>query len=422
MKYIKSFLLLIIFVSSPVWATKKTVVIWLSIDGMRADYLEKAQTPHFTKLINQGWFSRKLMPVFPSITFPSHVSQATGVKVQQHGISLNSFYDSARDELFTYPNDSALLQAEPIWQTVKRGGLRSAVLDWPLSFKQSGNLASDYFLSAYDTEQTDEQRINQLLKIWQEDTKQGKYLSLIMGYIVGPDRLGHELGPNDPKVFKVVEQVDALVGKIQQQIIQMAKGSYGKDYDFYLLITTDHGMLATTHAVNFHLLSRIDQNAEVKLITGGNIGHVFLNKSTTQDRQRWLAHLRQEYKKYPFLKFYEKSQLPQDWKYQHVSRVGDIVVVLKPGHIFSALAKKAVVPIHQLAGGPLGVHGYDPSISPEMKGLMVWWKYPETGRSVEIKGDIDSLQLHPTVSHLLGVAPSAEAKAKPIQSIIQGRR
>src|SRR3954463_3752397 len=73
----------------------RTVVVWISIDGLRPDYLDRAPTPLFHQFMREGAFSRQLVTITPSLTFPSHVSEATGVPADGHGIPANDFYDSA---------------------------------------------------------------------------------------------------------------------------------------------------------------------------------------------------------------------------------------------------------------------------------------------------------------------------------------
>ena len=54
-------------------------VVLVSFDGVRPDYLDRFDTPHFDRLARTGVVSDSLIPVFPSLTFPSHYTIATGV-------------------------------------------------------------------------------------------------------------------------------------------------------------------------------------------------------------------------------------------------------------------------------------------------------------------------------------------------------
>ncbi|HXH74884.1 MAG TPA: alkaline phosphatase family protein [Bacteriovoracaceae bacterium] len=401
-------------ISTPLHA--KNVIFWLSVDGFKPSYLDHSNTPHLRKMISHSVYTRKLAPIFPSITFPSHSSQATGVKVKEHGIPFNTFYDSATGKTESYPNESSLLQAEPIWQTTKRGGLRSAVLNWPLSFKQEGEFKSDIFNPTYENELSDEERIDRSMEIWQKELDAGRELDLIMAYIVGPDSVGHQFGPQDEKVFKVVENVDLLIGKLQAKIRQIADSRKKRDDKYFLLITTDHGMTAVKTAVNLTLLSNLSSEPRVKLITGGNVGHVFLDKIPEGERSSLIKRLMTEYKKYPYVTAYEKNKMPAEWNYGHSTRVGDLVVILDGGYAFVNNVPKVSVPIGEI-GGPLGMHGYHPRMVSDMYGLMVMWQYPEIPQAKELKSPIDSLQLHPTVAFLLGISPSAKAIEKPIKEV-----
>ena len=48
---------------------------------MRGDYVDRDRDrlPTLSKLMRDGAFTRQLAPAFPSITFPSHITQVTGV-------------------------------------------------------------------------------------------------------------------------------------------------------------------------------------------------------------------------------------------------------------------------------------------------------------------------------------------------------
>src|SRR5690606_19322734 len=100
----------------------QNVVLWISVDGLRGDYVDRGVTPFLKSLMQHGAYSRQLAPVFPSLTFPSHVSQATGVPPGVHGIVSNNYYDAAAGRESRFPGDPNLLLAEPIWLTAARQG------------------------------------------------------------------------------------------------------------------------------------------------------------------------------------------------------------------------------------------------------------------------------------------------------------
>ena len=53
-------------------------VILISLDGFRWDYSSRVSTPNLDLLAENGVSSESYIPVFPSKTFPNHLSIVTG--------------------------------------------------------------------------------------------------------------------------------------------------------------------------------------------------------------------------------------------------------------------------------------------------------------------------------------------------------
>lgn len=73
--------------------SKHPVVLVVSFDGFRYDYLEKTDTPNLKALQREGITVPYMTPQFPSNTFPNHHSIATGLTPDHHGVTDNTFYD-----------------------------------------------------------------------------------------------------------------------------------------------------------------------------------------------------------------------------------------------------------------------------------------------------------------------------------------
>src|SRR3954470_12327957 len=66
-------------------------LILISIDGFRWDYLEKFSAPTLRSLASAGVHMPRLIPCFPSKTFPNHYTLVTGLRPEHHGIVSNYF-------------------------------------------------------------------------------------------------------------------------------------------------------------------------------------------------------------------------------------------------------------------------------------------------------------------------------------------
>src|SRR5579871_1558269 len=80
--------------------TQRPYVVLVSLDGFRYDYAERYGATNLLSLGKAGAVAKGLIPSFPSVTFPNHLSIVTGLYPEHHGIVNNGFYDPARKETY----------------------------------------------------------------------------------------------------------------------------------------------------------------------------------------------------------------------------------------------------------------------------------------------------------------------------------
>ncbi len=392
--------------------TGRTVVVWISVDGMRGDYVDQAQTPFFHRLMKEGAFTRRLVPVFPSLTFPSHVSEVTGASVNRHGIIGNAIFDRKNDRRWSHPNVASEILCEPIWTTVKRGGPRVLVHDWPVSQQQVGEFKADYFDRTFDTGLSDLERLNRLIDTWSND-KQAAPLQLIMGYVIGPDKAGHKYGPNAPPTKAAVEETDHLLGDFFQRVQAVFAKKMSRSDTLYFLMTTDHGMEDVKVMLNLRLMCGSAWSDEMRLVVSSSVGNIFLDRlGPPPVRQQIVQKLLEVLETYGFAHAYAREDLPEPWDYGHLWRTGDVVISLDPGFMFSEKEGPAMRVIEP-AEGPLGMHGYPPADFPHMWGFMAIWRSGKPLGGIDM-GELDSRRLHATVAKWLGVKPAETAVQEAI--------
>lgn len=394
-------------------ASGRSVVVWISLDGFRPDYFDRAETPTLDMLMREGAWSRELAPVFPSLTFPSHVAQATGVTVSEHGAPGNSFYDSEIGMQWRYPPYSELVESEAIWFTAPRQGVRTAVVDWTMSHQQTGEIRSDYFGERYDGRLSDDERLGRVLEIWRNDTHE-EPLRLLMGYATATDSAGHRFGPDAPEMSAVINQTDRIVGRFVEGLKETFREKMDENDELYLLITTDHGMSEVHSLVNAAAMLGLESTRGIRIVTSGNVGAVFLNEyEPASDREAQMERMIDAAAEHEFARVFRKGETPAEWGYEHPTRTGDLTLVLDKGYTFST-RPEGVVGDAREHGGPLGMHGYNVTENPEMLGITILWRYPEPLSGADL-GPVHSLQLHPTVCKLLGIDPAPKATHDPIR-------
>ncbi|CAD5231544.1 unnamed protein product [Bursaphelenchus xylophilus] len=108
-------------------------LLLISLDGFRVEYLTRQLTPAISKILQCGSNATYMYPTFPSKTFPNHLAIVTGLYPESHGIVGSHFMDfNISQEPFTpRTRNPVWFNGEPIWNTAKKHGKKSATFFWP---------------------------------------------------------------------------------------------------------------------------------------------------------------------------------------------------------------------------------------------------------------------------------------------------
>src|SRR5215813_1656107 len=113
-------------------------VIIISIDGFAAFYWRDphARMPTLRRLAERGVVAAGMEAVFPTTTWPTHVSLVTGVSPRAHGVVANHVLnrktrtpeDLTGDPIY---DAAELLRVPTVYDRAHAMGLRTAAIDWP---------------------------------------------------------------------------------------------------------------------------------------------------------------------------------------------------------------------------------------------------------------------------------------------------
>ncbi len=386
-------------------------VLWISIDGLRADYIDRAETPFFDRMREEGMWSKEVVPPFPSVTFTGHVSQATGVTPDRHGVTGNTYYDNRTGELYRYPPWQALVEAEPIWITAERQGARAAVLDWPQAHAQEGEVTASHFHETFTPGLSDAKRLERLLDLWESDEEE-RPLRLMLGYVSSIDGTGHQYGPDSSEVVRAAEKADRLLEATYERALRLWKKTHadrsGGGGSFFLLVTSDHGMSPVHTLVHPEKLAGLEGRAEAVIAATGSVAHIHFDRiREPAAREKAMNEAARRIARFASARVFRRNELPERWRLAHPHRTGDLFVVLDRGFAFSRRASRIQEPVGK-GGEPRGMHGYDPAENAEMLTPMFLLRMPRPlgGRDL---GRVDARRLHATVAEILGIEPAPDA-------------
>ena len=93
-------------------APRQQRVVLIAFDGFRADYVDRPGAVNLRRLAARGVRAERMIPAFPSKTFPNHYTIVTGLTPEHHGIVANAMRDP---ELGLFRNSNATAQRDPRW-------------------------------------------------------------------------------------------------------------------------------------------------------------------------------------------------------------------------------------------------------------------------------------------------------------------
>lgn len=214
-------------------------LVVLSMDGFRWDYADKTDTPNLDKIAANGVKAERMIPSFPTKTFPNHYTMATGLYPDHHGIVLNGFFDPNQNRYYSTRNrdavgDGSFYGGEPIWNTAEKHGLSTATLFWVGSEADVQGIRPTTWKN-YEHNMPYGNRIDTVIS-WLSRPP-GSRPHLIMWYFDEPDGIGHGFGPDSKEIVETVQYLDSLLGVF---LYKLEKLPFSKKINF--IVTSDHGM------------------------------------------------------------------------------------------------------------------------------------------------------------------------------------
>ncbi len=369
-------------------------VVLISFDGFKPEYLDRFDLPNFRRAMAQG--TRAAMtPVFPSLTFPNHLSLVTGRYPEGHGIVANTFYDPRRDQTYSLSDpvavaDGTWYRGEPLWVTAERQGMVAACYFWPGSEAAIDGIRPTIAMK-YSPAVPNDERVRGVLDwLALPDERRPHVITL---YFSELDYMSHRAPLDSPDIERAAQSLDRSLGQLMDGVAAMPIGDR-----VHFVLTSDHGMVETGTDRTLPIERMLDLTGVrvafygpvTSLHTGGDASRA----RATRDRlNATLTHG----------KTYLREELPARFHYRSDPRGGDVVVVMEEGWL-----------LHPAGAGPFpdryGMHGWDPAL-PSMKALfLVTGPRIRAGASVP---EVRNVDVYPFLTELLGLTAAQDIDGQP---------
>lgn len=391
-------LLLLLFAFAACTDTSQTVetdradrtdpVLLISIDGMLNEYLDRNDTPNFDRLIAEGVYPEYLLPVFPTKTFPTHWSIATGLYVENHGIISNAFYDYELEARFSYgppdetPNDERWWGGEPIWATAEKQGKTATTFFWPGSEASIEGVRPTRWMD-YDGSIPDSTRIDSVMT-WLDPQGElaADFSTLYFSFV---DSRGHRYGPNSSEVDDAVVEMDGLLGYLFEKMDQ-----HGLSDILNMIVVSDHGMAELSEDKVIFLDDLINLD-DVDMIDWTPVAMIRPDEGKTEEIFQALKENEENYK------VYMREDLPDRFRFTDHYRIPEIIMIADVSYTITSHS------FFEERGVIAGTHGYD-NDTPEMHTFMAA-KGPAF-RAGDHTGYVNAIDLYELMAYLLEVEPA----------------
>ncbi|MDD5151147.1 MAG: alkaline phosphatase family protein, partial [Flavobacterium sp.] len=213
---------------------KVKYVVIIGFDGLSPDGIERAQTPNFHKIMQEGASTLHARAVLPTSSSTNWASMIMGAGPEQHGITSNDWEKDnftlpaiVQSEYFLFPTIFSLIN-----QQIPNAEI-GAIYHWDGFGRLFEKSAVDYDVNPKTEDETARVASEYII------AKKPTFTFIHFDHI---DHAGHEYGHGSPEYYKSVEKADALLGLLFQAI-QKA----GIADETMVIVTSDHGGIGHGH-------------------------------------------------------------------------------------------------------------------------------------------------------------------------------
>lgn len=195
-------------------------VFLVSIDGLRADALERYQPPTLVRLASQGASTITARTVAPGLTTPAHLSLLSGVSPSRHGIW--------GDDLSFTPQMATL---DPLFRSAGRAGLQAHAFvsrEGPLGrFEQALQCKLAFGLDSLTLVEPAAARVaGAAMPSLRDDS-----VEMVFMHVPDPDLAGHAHGWESDEYAQAVMRADSAMARVVDELHP----------ETLLIVVSDHG-------------------------------------------------------------------------------------------------------------------------------------------------------------------------------------
>ena len=376
---------------------EKPYLILVSVDGFRWDYMDRYPTPNMNRLAANGSKAERLLPVFPTLTFPNHYSIATGLYPDHHGLVANDFPAPTRNAWYSLGKretveDERFYEGEPIWVSAETQGMVAASFFFVGTEAPINGVHPTHWRS-YDKSISGRDRVDQVLAWLNEPKTERPHMYTL--YFEEVDDVSHWSGPESAKNVESIRHIDSLIGRLLDGIEKLPIAD-----QVNIILVSDHGQGSYRDEQAPFLLADHVKLDDTHVVEGGS--YLFLHFAD-DDPERAAAIVATVNANWKHGRAYLPGEAPAQWHIGDNPRFPDVILAPEAGHAVLSVEAKA----HKINRGD---HGWAPE-NPDMHGFFVACG-PNIKPGVKL-GRIENIDVYPLMLSILELDTPAQIDGKP---------
>jgi predicted AlkP superfamily pyrophosphatase or phosphodiesterase len=377
-------------------------LILISLDGFRADYLDRGLTPNLRALADDGVHAQALKPAFPTLTFPNHYTIVTGLYPDHHGIVNNRFVDPKTGKKFVYKDKSSTSDpswwgGEPVWVSVEKQGKHAATMFWPGSDVAIEGVRPEFWIG-FDGKIKADDRVDKVLSWF--DLPVPKRPDFVTLYFEQADHAAHNDGPDSAAVNLALAELDQAIGRLVDGLKRRHMFESAN-----IIIVSDHGM-TTSSEQRVVVIDKVVNIADVDVVNTGVLAAFDAKPGREHEVETALLHPQEH------MRCWRKSDIPARFHYGANARIPPYVCLADDGWLINT-QEYLGDPKHHIS---LGEHGYD-NDDPAMRALFI--AHGAAFKHGLSFPEFDNVDIYPLMTTILHIQPQPnDGTLSDVQSML----
>lgn len=307
--------------------SNKPYLILISIDGFRWDYPDLYDTPVLDSVAGEGVRAQRLIPAFPTLTFPNHYSIATGLYPANHGLVGNIFPTADRHAWYSIfiretVEDGWWYGGVPVWVAAENAGMVTAAYYFVGTEAAVQGVPMSYW-HPFDKSVSGEDRVDKVLEWLELPSQQRPHLITL--YFEDVDTNSHTYGPGSRQSIAAIERVDSYLGRLMEGMDALPY----KD-EVYLVVVSDHGQSEKRIDEEIFLIDDVVDTEGLGIVDHGAVAFVYI-KDGLPDRATGIRDAINA--NWSHGKAFLPADAPAAWHVTENARFADVIVQADPGYL-----------------------------------------------------------------------------------------